>query len=256
MVEGYERRIAALEAEVAEVKARLNQTSQNSSRPPSADGPQVKGTPPRPPSGRKRGAQPGQPVHPRALVPVEAVDAVVVCKPQHCRRCGGTLQGSDPQPWRHQVIEVPPPAPPVTEYQLHRLPWARCRLTTWGTLPAGVPATSYGPRLASLVGLCSGAYRMSKRRVANFCTEVLGVAMALGEVGQVEQPVAAALGPPVQEARAHVQAQDANVEETSWRQQQHRAWRWVAVTRWVSVFLLRPSRGAKVLREGDVLRFL
>jgi hypothetical protein len=97
---------------------------------------------------------------------------------------------------------------------------------------------------------------MSKRRVANFCTEVLGVAMALGEVGQVEQPVAAALGPPVQEARAHVQAQDANVEETSWRQQQHRAWRWVAVTRWVSVFLLRPSRGAKVLREGDVLRFL
>jgi transposase len=90
---------------------------------------------------------------------------------------------------------------------------------------------------------------MSKRMVANFCTEVLGVSMALGEVCQVEQTVAAALGPPVQEARAHVQAQDANVDETSWRQQQHRAWLWVAVTRWVSVFLIRPSRGAKVLRE-------
>jgi len=33
MVEGYERRIAALEAELAEVKARLNQNSQNSTRP-------------------------------------------------------------------------------------------------------------------------------------------------------------------------------------------------------------------------------
>jgi transposase len=56
MVEGYERRIAALEAELAEVKARLNQNSQNSSRPPSSDGPQVKRKPPHPPSGRKRRA--------------------------------------------------------------------------------------------------------------------------------------------------------------------------------------------------------
>ena len=249
MVEGYERRIAALEAEVAELKVRLNQNSQNSSRPPSADGPQVKRAPPRPPSGRKRGAQAGHAVPPRALVPMEAVAEVVVCKPQHCRRCGEPLQGSDPQPWRHQVMEVPPPAPHVTEYQLHRLACARCRLTTGGTLPAGVPATSYGPRLASLVGLCSGAYRMSKRMVASFCTEVLGVPLALGEVCQVEQTVAAALVSPVQEARAYVQAQDANVDETSWRQQQQRAWVWVAVTRWVSVFLIRPSRGAKVLRE-------
>jgi transposase len=90
---------------------------------------------------------------------------------------------------------------------------------------------------------------MSKRMVANFCTEVLGVPLALGEVCQVEQTVAAALVPPVQEARAYIQAQDANVDETSWRQQQHRAWLWGAVTRGVSVFLIRPSRGAKVLRE-------
>src|SRR5262245_15582958 len=103
MVEGYERRIAALEAEVAELKERLTQNSQNSSRPPSSDGPQVKRQPPRPPSGRKRGAQPGHLVHRRALVPLEAVAEVVVCKPQHCRRCGSDLPGSDPQPWRHQV---------------------------------------------------------------------------------------------------------------------------------------------------------
>jgi transposase len=137
----------------------------------------------------------------------------------------------------------------VTEYQLHRLACAHCGITTCGTLPAGVPSSGYGPRLASLVGLCSGAYRMSKRMVANFCTEVLGVPMALGEVCQVEQMVAAALVPPVQEARAYVQDQDTNVDETTWRQQQQRVWLWVAVTRWVSVFLIRPSRGAKVLKE-------
>src|SRR2546427_145209 len=80
--------------------------------------------------------------------------------PPQCRRGGDALPGTAPQPNRHQVIEMPPPAPQVTEYQLHRLPCTRCGLTTCGTLPPGVPTVSYGPRLASLVGRCSGAYRM------------------------------------------------------------------------------------------------
>ena len=80
VVDSYERRIAVLEAEVAavrgevgELKARLGQNSQNSSRPPSSDGPQVKRKPPREPSGRKRGGQPGHPGHQRMLLPLEQV---------------------------------------------------------------------------------------------------------------------------------------------------------------------------------------
>jgi transposase len=256
VVEGYEQRIAVLEAEVVELrgevrdlKAQLGQNSQNSSRPPSSDGPHVKRKPPQAPSGRQRGGQPGHPVYQRTLLSPEQVDEVVVRKPTHCRRCGGALQGSDAEPLRHQVIEVPPPAPQVTEYQLHRLACARCGVTTCGTLPPGVPAHSYGPRLASLVGLCTGAYRMSKRMVASFCTEVLGVPLALGEICQVEQTVAQALDLPVHEARTYVQMQDANVDETTWWEQQRRARLWVVVTQWVSVFCIRASRGAQVLWE-------
>ena len=256
VVEGYERHIAGLEAEVRalkgevqELKARLGQTSQNSSRPPSSDGLQVKRKPPRAPSGRKRGGQPGHPVHQRAVLPLEQVDEVVVRTPVHCRRCGGALQGSDAAPLRPQVVEVPPPVPYVTEYQLHRLACAGCGVTTCGTLPPGVPAHSYGPRRASLVGRCGGAYRMSKRRVASFCAEVLGVPLALGEVCQVEQTVAVALDTAVQEAQAYVQAQDVNVDETPWREQQRRVRLWVVVTQRVSVCCIRPSRGAKVLWE-------
>jgi transposase len=249
VVDGYEQRIGVLEAQVAALQAQLTQNSQNSSRPPSSDGPHVKRKPPRQPSGRNRGGQPGHPVQQRALLPLEQVDEVVVRKPPHCRRCGGALQGSDAAPWRHQVVEVPPPVPHITEYQLHRLACARCGIMTCGTLPPGVPAHSYGPRLASLVGLCGGAYRMSKRLVASFCADVLGVPLALGEVCQVEQTVAAALDPPVQEARAYVQTQAVNVDETPWREQQRRARLWVVVTQWVSVFCIRTSRGAKVLWE-------
>src|SRR5215813_14806614 len=113
VVADYEQRIATLEAQVTALKGemsalkeRLGQNSQNSSRPPSSDGPHVKRKPPRTPSGRKRGGQPGHPVHQRALLPLEAVDEVVVRKPTHCRRCGRALHGSETVPLRHQVVEV------------------------------------------------------------------------------------------------------------------------------------------------------
>ena len=124
VVEGDERHIAGLEAggralkgEVQESTARLGQSWQDSLRPPSSDGPQVKRKPPRAPSGRKRGGQPGHPVHQRALLPPGQVDEVVVREPGPCRRCGGALQGSDAAPLRHQAVEVPPPVPYVTECQ-------------------------------------------------------------------------------------------------------------------------------------------
>jgi transposase len=100
---------------------------------------------------------------------------------------------------------------------------------------------------------------MSKRMVASFCTDVLGVPLALGEICQVEQTIATALDLPVQEARAYVQQQNVNVDETPWREQQRRARLWVVVTQWVIVFCIRTSRGAKVLWEllgeeyGEVL---
>src|SRR5262245_42507735 len=114
MVEYYEQRIAKLEAEVREVTARLNQNSQNSSKPPSSDRPHVKRKPPRPVSGRNPGEQPGHTPHQRALVPVDNVDKVIACKPGQCRRCGEPLTGSDPAPWRQQVMELPPVHPHIT----------------------------------------------------------------------------------------------------------------------------------------------
>jgi hypothetical protein len=78
---------------------------------------------------------------------------------------------------------------------------------------------------------------------------VLGVPLALGEVCQVAELVTTALEPPVQEARAYVRTQPVNGDETTWREQRQRGYLWVAVTQGVSVFVIRASRGASVLRE-------
>src|SRR6266852_8074702 len=255
VVEGYEQRIIGLAAQVAELqgelrelRAQLGQNSQNSSRPPSSDGPHVKRKPPKAPSGRKRGAQPGHSVHQRALVPLAQVSEGIVCKPTHCRRCGRPVPGSDPEPWRHQVVDLPLPGPQITEYQLPRIRCASCGITTCGELPAGVPGQSYGPRLASVVALGSGAYRMSKRMVASLCREVLGVELAVGEICRIEQTVTQAVVPAVEEAQLYVQTQDTNVDETPWWEHEHRRWLWTVVTAQVSVFALATTRGAAVLQ--------
>ena len=248
VVERYERRIAGLERTVAELTEQLQRNSRNSSRPPSADGPHVKRPPPKASSGRKPGAQPGHRGHRRTVLPPAEVDAVIACQPTYCRRCGQRVEGRDAAPLRHQVFEVPSLTPHVTEYQLHRLRCPRCGITTCGQLPRGVPWSGYGPRLTSLVALCSGAYRLSKRKVAHLCREVLGVPIAVGVVCKLEQVVKRAIRPAVQAARAYIQTQDTNIDETPWRERSRRRWLWTAVTSKVSVFQIAPARGGPVLQ--------
>src|SRR5438067_8397894 len=79
--------IVALQERVRELEARLSQTSANSSRPPSSDPPQVPARPKAPPSGRKRGGQPGHRGAFRGLLPVEQVDEIVAVVPEQCRHC-------------------------------------------------------------------------------------------------------------------------------------------------------------------------
>ena len=79
-----------LRQQVAELNARLGQNSQNSSKPPSSDAPSIKRPPPREPSGRRRGAEPGHEPHRRPLLPP---DEEIPRKPSACRRCGVALTG-------------------------------------------------------------------------------------------------------------------------------------------------------------------
>src|SRR5690348_15720310 len=97
--------IRYLEARLADLEARLNQNSSNPSNPPSANPPHAKPAPPKPPTGKPRGGQPG---HPKRSRPDLPADAVVEVRPETCDRCRHPLAGIDPEPLRHQVIEIPP----------------------------------------------------------------------------------------------------------------------------------------------------
>jgi transposase len=239
-----------LEARVRELEAQLARTSSNSSRPPSSDPPGV--PPPAHPkrSGRRRGGQPGHEQHKRALVPPERVTRTVVLKPRACRRCGGALVGDDPSPYRHQVTDVPRIVATVDEYRLHSLVCPVCATSTRASLPPGVPAGNFGPRLQAMVSVCSGAYRMSKRGIEDLVEDFFGIPIALGSISNLEQETSEVLAAPVQEVAHAIGTEPVvHADETGWFERGKRAWLWAAVTTHMSLFLIRKSRGAKVAKE-------
>src|SRR5690348_16534015 len=90
----------AVRAYIRYIEARLDQTSANSSKPPSSDPPHAKPAPPKSPSGKPKGGQVG---HPKRTRPDLSPDTVVELRPETCGRCRHPLAGDDPEPLRHQV---------------------------------------------------------------------------------------------------------------------------------------------------------
>jgi len=249
--------IGQLEQRIADLEERLNTNSTNSSKPPSTDPPSVKRRPPVTPSGKRRGGQPGHDRHTRSLVPSEQVHEAFDCKPAHCRRCGHGLAGEDSQPLRHQVAEIPPIQPTVTEYRLHRRPCPRCGTSTCGAVPPGVPTGAFGPRLHAVLSLLAGGYRLGQRPIQQLAHDLLGLTLSLGMVAKLRRQTAAVLEPPVTELREHVrQAEVVHIDETSWREDRAKAWLWVALTPLVTVFTIATTRCGGVARRilGAVAR--
>jgi transposase len=254
LIRQLEEQVRALQVEVRELRARLNQSSRNSDKPPSSDSPrqrQQRKKKKRGKRGRKKRRAGGQPGHVgarRTLLPTEEVDEVQPLAPSWCQCCGGSVerQPGEPPPTRHQVWELPPIKPHVTEYQLgHGWCW-RCEEWTTATLPPGVPTGAFGPRLTGLVGLMTGRLRLSKRLAQEFLSTVLGVQVSLGSICEMERLLASALEEPYRQARQYIREHwYAHADETSWYEKARRAWLWTATTSQVSVFAIEPHRGSK-----------
>jgi transposase len=253
VIDHYEKRIAGLEVELAAVRAELEakkKTPRNSSLPPSTEHPHAKPPPKKEKSGKKPGGQPGHPKHERALIPSEQCQAVISIQPKACRRCGEALIGSDPEPLRHQVWEIPEIKPLVTEYQLHRLDCPCCLETTCGQLPAGVPLSQGGPRLVALAALLMGCFKQSKRRVALFLEQVLNQPCSPGWVVKLQNQATAALTPAYEELAQQLPAEDVlGIDESPTKQALLKAWLWTFVASTYTVFALRTTRAATVLHD-------
>jgi transposase len=256
-------RVAALEADVRELKARLGQNASNSSTPPAANPPGAPAPVQKEPTGRPPGGQPGHRGHARVRLPPEQVQHVVSYVPASCARCQVSLPAeanpNDPEPTWHQVAELPERPVIVSEYQGHARTCPRCGHVTRAVIPAEIRAATIGPRLAAVMAYLSGCPHVSKRGIEEIVETVYGVPVALGTISNGEQEMSQALAAAHAEVATAVQAAPVqHVDETGWKQAGQRCWLWTAATATLALFRIHASRGWDGLRIllGQTMRGL
>ena len=249
---------------LVDLATRLGMNSSNSSLPPSSDRPdtQESDAAENTSTGRgkkdkkKTGGQPGHPKHDRPLIPTDECDEVQSVRPDRCERCGSSLDDVHPQadPSRHQVMDLPEITPSVIEYQRERLKCPCCGHTTLAKLPAGVPPGRFGPGVISAVTMLGGMCRLSQRLTVTVLENLFQLKLSTGMITKLREIGRAALEPAHHEIATAVRTSEVlHADETSWYEQNVKAWLWTAVAPFATLFLIRDSRSKAVAREliGD-----
>ena len=217
---------AALRAEIAELRRRLNLDSSNSSKPPSSDGLKKKpriGASLRGRSGKRSGGQTGH--EGGTLRQVADPYTVVRHEACACRHCGFALDARSATGLeKRQVFDVPerPPERPltVTEHQAAIYHCAHCRGVTKAAFPEGVVSpTQYGERIRAAAIYLNVQQLIPEDRVAQALRDLLGAAAIcpasivawVGRKAQDLAPVYQAIGQRVGQAAVR------HLDETGYR---------------------------------------
>jgi transposase len=251
IVAQQQQQLAQLQARVADLEARLNQHSQNSSKPPSSDPPSA---PPRPagtPRGRTKGGQPGHPRYERPDPAPDQIDTMRDHYPPACPHCQQALSPTlrDACAVRTQYVwELPLVRPQITAHHYHTVCCPGCGDLVTAERPADVPPGSFGPRTAATVAMLHGRYRISDREIPQLLHDFFALPISLGSVVDLQQTGSTALAPIYTAIQTTVQQQgQVNIDETGWKEAGKRRWLWVVVSTVATLFHVATSRGGKVI---------
>jgi transposase len=240
VVEQQQQRIAALEAELEQLR-QPPPNSTNSSQPPSRD--QKTNRPQK--KRRQHGPPFGHAKYSRPLV--DKPDQVITAPLLQCRQCQADLSGLAPDRIRRrQITELPPVKPAVIETRQHCLTCPHCLTPNQGSLPAGLEAERYfGPYLEATVVFYKQTQHLSCERIVHTMRDLHGVALSEGAVcsileraGRQAAPVAAAIKGQV------ITAEVIRSDETSARVQARNWWQWVFISEQGVYHTIVPTRSA------------
>jgi transposase len=248
-------RVAALEAENAELKRRLGMNSTNSSKPPSSDSPFTKPAPKslRRRSGRKPGGQAGLPGSSLALV--DNPNERRRHEPGSCTGCGEDLAGAPEVGMeRRQVFDLPPMTVRVVEHQLIARR-CTCGVTSCGAAPQGVSApVQYGPRITAIILYLYVGQFLSKKRTAQALAELFGTPVSEGTVARMSARAAAGLDEFLTQIGDRIaEAEVTGFDETGLRVAEKLHWVHCARTGKYTLITCHPQRGRDGINAAGVL---
>jgi transposase len=244
-------RVAALEAEIKELKEKLNTNSNNSSKPPSQD--PFRRTRSNKPTGRRPGGQPGHPGHQRPLLPEDQVTKTLELFPSSCTNCSSTEFDFQPVSIEcRQVIELPEIKPEVTQYNIHTCRCGKCGKHVRAEIPLEAER-GFGPRLMGFITMLSGEGPLSKRKICTI-TGYFGIKISLGALTNIHRLASALLQSPFETIKnAVLEGENVNGDETGWFLRGKRCWLWTGATSQATFFQIDPSRSQEALKRvfGD-----
>ena len=222
LIASLRRRIAALEAEVADLRRQLGQDSSNSSKPPSSDGLKKKPRIPGSLRGRSGKVSGGQAGHEGGtLLQVADPDRTVRHEACACGHCGSSL---DPR-WatgieKRQVFDLAERPLVVTEHQASIYRCENCRGVTKAAFPDGVvSAAQYGERVKAAAVYLNIQQLIPEDRTAQALSDLFGAPLIcpasivawVGKKAQELQQVYEFIGERVAEAKVR------HLDETGFR---------------------------------------
>lgn len=250
--------IVELRAENAGLRARLDQDSRNSSKPPSTDGyakPSPKQRSLRKRSGRKPGGQPGSPGH--YLVRREDPDETVTHEAPSCAGCGGDLAGAAVEGSEsRQVLDLPElPGLRCVEHRVEQRRCGCCGELSSASFPDEVRApVQYGPRVRAL-GIYLVCYQhLPYERAAQLLSDWVGASVSVASLQSFIRQGAAGLEQFLAVLRG--QLKDSEVvgfDETGARIDSHLGWVHSASTQLLTLYSMHAKRGTDGIDAAGVL---
>ncbi|MDP3221305.1 MAG: transposase [Deltaproteobacteria bacterium] len=228
--------VLALTREVEALKRRLGSGGRGGGR----------GTPPptRPPSGKRRGGQPGHKGHARTRP--EHIDQTLEHSPAACPRCGGDLAPSARSTERFE-FEAVERALHILRHVLHQGWCSHCKRRVKAHAPFALPDSDYGPRAhATLAGL-RATMGATVGNLENYTRSVWQWPVSGGQIVAMLDRTAAALVPTFWWIIEQITHEPVVYEDTtSWAFDGERAVLWVFTTPRLTVYWIDPSGSGRV----------
>jgi transposase len=237
--------VADLLALVARQQARIEILERTSGSGPS--GPPLAAPAAEPPAAPKpRGRPEG---HPGTSWSRPAVEPTVVpLALDACPDCGGEL--SEWRDWQdHWVVDLPEPTPvTLTNFRHQRGYCPRCKKTVRAPrAPEEPPRGHLGLRLLSLAAELKSGFGLPFTKVSGLLQRLFQVEVPRATLPSLVQRVGEWLKPARDALLEVVKAAAVkHADETSWPVSGKNGWAWAFATQEVAVFLMEPTRSAKV----------
>ena len=168
-----------------------------------------------------------------------------------CPRCAATWP-TDPQTSQqvYDRIELPPVKPDVTRVRLFGGRCACCGERAIATAPAGLePGSPFGKSIEAIAVYLHYAQAIGIERLRLVFGELFGLSISEGAICNMLARAQAPLEAAASTIAALVTASDVVASgETSVRAMRKTCWEWVFVTAAFVLHIIRPSRGAGVVR--------